>query len=1518
MEGTLVEDRGGDTILYAGKLKVSITDWFFMKDQAELQYIGLDDAVIKLQRTDSVWNYRFIAEYFASPKKEKKKGGLELMLSSVDMNRVIVMMKDGWRGKNETIAFAHLGIDANKLNFSSTKFEIDKIKLVDPSYISFDYDGNRPDSLRPKRSPIIQTSGLLWNSDSLEVMVKKLVLENGMVKVDRDDKRSPYDYFDGHHILFTSINGELNNIKLYRDTIFARLNLSTKERSGFEVKELSADFRLHPKGMIFDDLNIVTPRSRLTNHYAMLYEDFNDDMNDYISSVIMEGNFEGSEIDSDDIGFFAPALKSWKKKISITGKVKGTVENFSAKNFLLQAGKNTVLKGDISINGLPDIDKTYIDLKANNLSTNYTDLATFFPSVKDVGTPNIKVLNTINFNGTLTGFVRDFVAAGVIQTNIGTVKSDLNLKFPEGKNTIYSGNISTNNFNLGLFLNEPQLGIVSTDGKIKGSGLGASNMNAALEANVRQMQFNGYNYKNFTANGKLVKTSFTGHISSKDENASLELDGTINFDKKKPSFNLVSSIANANLKALGFAKENISLRGDVEADFSGLSLDKFLGMAKAKNFTISRDDQSYHFDSAVLSSEIVDSNKVLKLQSRDVQAEVRGKFSIAELSNDVQRLLHNYYPAYIPLPKQKATNDDFTFKLRTVNTEDLTPIIDPYLKGLSNSSVDGLVDLPGNRLLLTGDIPYFKYKEHEFLSTNINTKGNKDSVSLVVTTKNYIYQDSMSFPDVSVFVKASKDTSTFRIVTLDNPTFQSVDLNGYLYTYTDGLKMKLLPGYFHLFDKKWSLEKDGELEYRKDIVTIGNIKFTQGEKYVQVNTEPSPEGNYNDIVVDFRKINIGELLPLVTKEPKLEGISTGRVRITDPFHNPTIQSDHIVTEQFRLNDDSIGILNTDITWDINKGTIKYAAISDNPGHVFDAKGTLNLKDSTDQQFVAEINIDNTKLDAIRRYLSSIMSEVNGNVSGKLKIYGRTNNLKYSGKGHLSDASFIVDYTKCKYLIADADLLFDEEGIDFGSVILKDTLGNFGTLRGKLYHNNFRDFAFNFKLDTKKLLLLNTTARDNDQFYGKAIGAARVELYGPQSDMRMNLTGAVVDSSSIYIPTGNSRESGLGKDIIFKQYGREMKPQLGSAATNFTVDLDLTANELARMYVIIGDVIEAVGRGNLRIKAGTSEQLSIRGRYEITSGLYTYNLQNLIQKPFVLSPNSQSYIEWSGDPYDANLNIRAKYTAEKVRFSDLLSGTNISLNDSRLTNYQGNVDIYALIKGNLGKPDIDFEISFPQDADIAKDPVVNSLLNQLRSDKNELSKQVSMLLVFNRFTALSQEINVNVNVWNVGINSISNIVLNEINLALNKALAKAIKSGWDFNISNNFYSSFASTQTGLPDRTQLNLKIVRSILNNKLSISFESDFDFRVSQGTNAGNSNLQSKDFVFLPNITAEYKLSADGKLRLTLFYRNNLDFISPDRRNRAGVGLSYKSESDKYTRIRKKKKKEFNKEKILADKKNT
>src|SRR5215218_9820103 len=147
----------------------------------------------------------------------------------------------------------------------------------------------------------------------------------------------------------------------------------------------------------------------------MSFADFTD-MDDYLHKVRMQAHFDNSEIDSDDIAFFAPALRTWKKNIVLKGTARGTVDDIVGNNLVIEAGKHTLLNGDISLTGLPDINQTFIDFKANDFRTTYDDALAFVPAIRKVTKPNLRELQYVRFSGSFTGFIRDFVTFGTMQT----------------------------------------------------------------------------------------------------------------------------------------------------------------------------------------------------------------------------------------------------------------------------------------------------------------------------------------------------------------------------------------------------------------------------------------------------------------------------------------------------------------------------------------------------------------------------------------------------------------------------------------------------------------------------------------------------------------------------------------------------------------------------------------------------------------------------------------------------------------------------------------------------------------------------------------------------------------------------------------------------------------------------------------------------------------------------------------------------------------------------------------------
>jgi len=97
------------------------------------------------------------------------------------------------------------------------------------------------------------------------------------------------------------------------------------------------------------------------------------------------------------------------------------------------------------------------------------------------------------------------------------------------------------------------------------------------------------------------------------------------------------------------------------------------------------------------------------------------------------------------------------------------------------------------------------------------------------------------------------------------------------------------------------------------------------------------------------------------------------------------------------------------------------------------------------------------------------------------------------------------------------------------------------------------------------------------------------------------------------------------------------------SSSITVNTSFVVDESAELDLIMPfDMGNISGRGNgdLQINYDENGELSINGEYRIQKGKYQMNLQGVLRKEFSLLPNST--ITWTGDPYDADINIRAAY------------------------------------------------------------------------------------------------------------------------------------------------------------------------------------------------------------------------------------------------------------------------------------
>lgn len=287
----------------------------------------------------------------------------------------------------------------------------------------------------------------------------------------------------------------------------------------------------------------------------------------------------------------------------------------------------------------------------------------------------------------------------------------------------------------------------------------------------------------------------------------------------------------------------------------------------------------------------------------------------------------------------------------------------------------------------------------------------------------------------------------------------------------------------------------------------------------------------------------------------------------------------------------------------------------------------------------------------------------------------------------------------------------------------------------------------------------------------------------------------------------------------------------------------------------------------------------------------------------------NYIQWTGDPYDADINIQAIYEAENIQFSDLNSSGGAVNNIGKAKTYRGPVWVVATLKDKLMHPSISFELQLPPNSEIRNDAGAYLTLLQINQEPSELNKQVAFLLVFNSFGPMNTSNAVytaNDAVGGIFVSSISSYISSALSTQFSNYFQRVFK---DKSIRVNFNTAFYNgtaletpdlSSTNTYDRTNLNLSVIKSFLKERLTFTVGSALDF----GINAQQATYGAVQF--LPNVTAEYKLTEDGHVVLSFFYRDSYNYLSIGNHtmNSSGTSISYRRDFDRLDEIFKKKKK--------------
>lgn len=1315
----------------------------------------------------------------------------------------------------------------------------------------------------------------VWTIKSKEIQLHDITF------VHRDYNEPPTpEGMDYWNLKATHINGTLTNIKMEGDTIKGTIkNLSLVEKCNFILSNFSADVVLHSKMMKLDNLIVETPQTKIATDLVFTYNRWQD-FYDFNTHVSFKSNFKSSSIAMKDIAFYAPPLIGYDQNFILQGEINGKVSHLKGKNLTISYGENTYAKGNFNLTGLPNIEETFIDCKIKELQTTKEDIESIqippFRSKNYLELPdNIALLRTISFRGEFTGFYNDFVAYGNFGTALGTISSDINLKL-EGKNQqpTYGGNLALKKFDIGRFLDQrPLLGAVTLNANIKGTGLKKNDVKAKIKGKINEIQVNNYNYKNVELSGDISKGLFAGDVSAKDENIDFDFSGSIDISKSIPVFDFTAEIRKARLKRLHLLDRDSSsnLSTNLIVHFSGNTIDNAEGFINISNTQYQENAQTYVLNNLRIHAN--DSNKqyrVIELTSDYADAYIKGQYKVDATINAVKQFIGNYLPALsYNNDKHRSRSEMVDFSVKLKNTGSITKLFFPSLQVKPNASVTGTFNSSTNDLSINGTFPEIIHGRSVYKNCYIKTTVENNGLVLNTGCAKLIIGDSTFVNDIQLTAKAQQDSILFQMQVANTPNeINKANLKGVLaFESSKKFDFKFMPSDIIIENRPWAFSAGNKIEVDSSRIHISNFNLSNSTQSLNVQGVISKNPD-DQVKIGFSNFSLSNLNQL--SYSKFGGVVNGDAVITGVYSGLRFTSNLSVAD-LAVDNDTLGNASLISLWD-NKSKIVgiVANVTKGSIKVIEIKGQYNTGlERNNLDF--DIFIQKFYLKILNKYLAEYVSNIRGIASAVIKLKGDFEKPVLTGVVRLQKTSFTYKYLNTQYNFAD-EVYINENEIEFKNIVLNDIKGNTASIAGRITHKYFKDFKYDLAIFPNNFQSLNTSAYQNTLYYGTAYTTGTVFIRGATDNLKVKIDVKSNKGTRIFIPLSNIDEVSEGDFITFVSHDTTTKAKITNAPlvdlSGITLNMDLDVTPDAEVQLIfddkIGDKIRVKGSGNINMDINTRGDFNMYGNYIIDEGDYLFTLQNIINKKFKVE--SGGAIRWTGNPYDADINMIALYQVRAPLYD--LTGDSTQMN--RIP-----VNCKLQLTNNLMNPTIKFDVEVPN---LNDDYTANLIRKYINTDQDK-TNQVFNLLVIGRFKSPNDPIYNN----RASTSATSGFGANASELLSSQLTNWISQISDDVNIGVNYRA-----KDGI-SKEQIEVALSTQLFDDRVVL----DGNFGVAGNNNAAINPNQSANNI-VGDFNAEYKIFKDGRLRLKGFNRTNttVNILIPNSSPYTqGFGIFYREE---------------------------
>lgn len=1339
------------------------------------------------------------------------------------------------------------------------------------------------------------------------IIAANIELNNNNIRFDNDNDHPLASGMDYSHINATGISLHASDLLYSPDSITANITSGNlKEKSGFVLSRLQTKFLYATNEAYLENLDLRTPHTILRDYARIHYPSVAAFTNNP-GGVELDLRLRNSQLQLKDILYFAPQLAKQElfrhpnDILRVNSRVKGTMDNIRVEQLQLSGIGSTVVDIAGTIQHPTDAKRVLANLRVNSLITTKKDLLAILPA----GTlpSNISLPENARMSGTLSGGTKSMNANLVLVTSSGTVSLKGFIRpLDDIKHAAYDLHLETRDLQLGYILQDTlTFGTLSGVFNAKGRGMDLHNTYATADGNISAVTLKGYSYHDLHFNAKAAGSTINATATANDPNLRFNLDLHANTTNKYPAVQTTLHIDTVNAYALHLVDSLLTYHGVVTADFANTDPDKLDGRLFVVQSVLQRPGQRIALDTLQLLAGTNDSGRFLHLTTEAASLQLYGQYRLTQLGDVFQQIINPYYTISDSLAKKTTDPYNFFVKGNVVDGPLLRTFV-PDLKKLSPVTLEGHFS-NADTMKLALDAPLIIVGSNEINGFQIRGNGDREKLNMQLSLAR-IKSGSINIYATTLNGTLANNKADFALNNKDVKGTDRYHLEGMLEHINNQYGFSLKPGNLLLNYNQWTVNPGNKILLGKGDLAVSRFELSRNGEKLAINS--AGKAPRDSMRVQFDNFRIATLTSFAMSDStRFNGILEGEVTLHNLMGSPTFTSDLLVNN-FEASGDTLGNIHVRV----NNATPQVFAADlgiTGQGNDIQVTGTYDAHPNVAKPLDLIMDIRKLELRSLQGVSGNAINKASGYMEGKMTIGGSLDKPDVRGSLGFKNTKFNVTMLNSDFAIDNETIAFDETGFNFETFTIVDSAGNKAVVDGNVYTTDYRNYKFDFDLIASNFHALNSTKKNNKNYYGQLYFDSRISVKGSPAQPAIDGRIVINDKTNLTVAVpqeepGVEERKGIVEFVDHKTQQADTTATLSAdsllaaSLTGMDISVNVEMRKEAQLNILIdpdnGDMLSIKGDAMLNAGIDPGGNIVLTGSYEIAEGNYNLSF-NMLHRKFSIKKGST--IIWKGAPTEAEADITAVYSIDAPPI-DLIQQTSESTTTANVYRQKLPFQVQLNMKGPILKPTITFDIILPDNRSysVSGDIIanINYRLEQLRKDPSELNKQVFALLLLGRFVGenpFQSSAGGGMTAESFARKSASSLLADQLN-----QLAGSLIKGVDINFNLASEDDYSSGEQ--VNRTDLNVAVSKRLFNDRLTVTVGNNFELEGPQQSGNQANTLAG-------SIAVDYRLSKDGRYSMRAYRKNGYQGVIEGYVVETGVGFVITLDYNKFREIFHKKK---------------